>query len=272
MQQYRIGAISKVMNIPVDTLRFYESLGIIKPKKDARNGYRYYTVTDIGNLLEYIRCRKMDISGKESVKIIQKDNLQEYITCMENNKDNLLEQQKRYSLLYAYQTEHLEKLEDLGKELYRFKIVTSPEIYYFNNRSENYFAPVGDLGPLMENWLQYLPFVEQFCKIKLDALQNTREELSYRLGMCIRKKWAIQLGMDVAGPHIYYVPPQMAVHVTVGMKNFVIDRAPLLEGLQYIHDHHFIANGDIMGNTIASVNDEKGESIQYVELYFPIRE
>ena len=44
---YNIGEVSKYLGISRDTLKFYESKGLINPKKNAGNGYREYDHFDI---------------------------------------------------------------------------------------------------------------------------------------------------------------------------------------------------------------------------------
>ena len=46
---YKINEISKLYNIGVDSIRYYEELGILHPKR-ASNGYRQYTTHDIHRL------------------------------------------------------------------------------------------------------------------------------------------------------------------------------------------------------------------------------
>ena len=51
---YRIGEVSKICEIPIKTLRFYEEEGLIKPVQvDMFTGYRYY---DDENILEIYYC------------------------------------------------------------------------------------------------------------------------------------------------------------------------------------------------------------------------
>lgn len=38
----KIGELSKHTNVPVGTLRYYESLGLVVPAQRGRGGYRYY--------------------------------------------------------------------------------------------------------------------------------------------------------------------------------------------------------------------------------------
>ena len=48
-QYFKIGEISKLYQISVDTLRYYEELGLLTPKR-SENGYRLYRLNDIWRL------------------------------------------------------------------------------------------------------------------------------------------------------------------------------------------------------------------------------
>ena len=45
---YKIGEFSKIVDIPVRTLRYYDEYGILKPSEvDNFTGYRYYTDNNV---------------------------------------------------------------------------------------------------------------------------------------------------------------------------------------------------------------------------------
>ena len=46
---YKIGEISKLYGIGADSLRYYEELGVLRPKRD-QNGYRLYNLKDMYKL------------------------------------------------------------------------------------------------------------------------------------------------------------------------------------------------------------------------------
>ena len=48
-QYFKIGEISKLYQIGVDSLRYYEELGLLTPKR-GKNGYRLYRLDDIWRL------------------------------------------------------------------------------------------------------------------------------------------------------------------------------------------------------------------------------
>ena len=45
---FRIGEISRLYDIGVDSIRYYEEIGIIKPER-SESGYRRYSITISGD-------------------------------------------------------------------------------------------------------------------------------------------------------------------------------------------------------------------------------
>ena len=63
-EYYKIGEISKLYNIGADSLRYYEDLGVLKPRRDE-NGYRMYSIGDIRTLNILRELRSIGFSIKE---------------------------------------------------------------------------------------------------------------------------------------------------------------------------------------------------------------
>lgn len=49
-QYFKIGDLSKLYHIGVDSIRYYEKMGILEPERDPKNNYRLYTLNDIRKL------------------------------------------------------------------------------------------------------------------------------------------------------------------------------------------------------------------------------
>lgn len=63
-QYYKIGEISKLYQIGPDSLRYYEELGILTPKR-AANGYRMYSLHDLWRLNVIRDLRQLDFSMEQ---------------------------------------------------------------------------------------------------------------------------------------------------------------------------------------------------------------
>lgn len=72
---YRIGEFSRINKISQRMLRYYDEKGLLKPKKDETNGYRFYTKEDIAKAYKIKLLRKYHFSIDEIKKVLEMDTL-----------------------------------------------------------------------------------------------------------------------------------------------------------------------------------------------------
>lgn len=70
MASYSIGQLSKLSNMPVDTLRYYEKQGLIDPPQRGDNHYRYYNDDAIARLQFIHRAKSVGFSLKEIQELL----------------------------------------------------------------------------------------------------------------------------------------------------------------------------------------------------------
>ena len=61
---YKINEIAKLYGIGVDSLRYYERLGILKPRRDT-NGYRLYSLKEMYKLNMIRDLRRLNFSMEQ---------------------------------------------------------------------------------------------------------------------------------------------------------------------------------------------------------------
>lgn len=67
----KIGEISKITDIPVETIRYYEKIGLLpEPSRDA-SGYRRYRQIHTDRLLFIKRCRNLDMAQDEIRELVR---------------------------------------------------------------------------------------------------------------------------------------------------------------------------------------------------------
>lgn len=105
---YKIGEFSKLVDIPVKTLRYYDECDVLKPSKiDTFTGYRYYSDDDIIDC-EFIKMLKsLDFTLDEIVRykdcldeeiiIKKKKEIEERMYILKKQYDRLLIMQKEVS-------------------------------------------------------------------------------------------------------------------------------------------------------------------------------
>lgn len=71
---YKIGDFSKIVNLPIKTLRYYDEYGLLKPSYvDEFTGYRYYNDANISECKLIILLKSLDFTLEEILNC--KDNL-----------------------------------------------------------------------------------------------------------------------------------------------------------------------------------------------------
>lgn len=82
-----IGQLSKKSDVPIDTIRYYEKVGVLDRIQRSENNYRIYTDQTLADLLFIKHCRELDISLND-IKTLKQMKAQPKQTCTE--VDNLV--------------------------------------------------------------------------------------------------------------------------------------------------------------------------------------
>ena len=90
---YKINEISKLYNIGVDSIRYYEELGILHPKR-ASNGYRQYTTNDIHRLNVIRDLRSLGFSMQSIKAYLENQSISSSLAFMEKEEKIIKEKIK----------------------------------------------------------------------------------------------------------------------------------------------------------------------------------
>ena len=67
----KIGELANVTDVPVETIRYYEKIGLLPAPDRSSNGYRTYRTSHLDRLLFIKRCRSLDMAQDEIRELIQ---------------------------------------------------------------------------------------------------------------------------------------------------------------------------------------------------------
>ena len=125
-QSYTIHEISKLYNIGKDSLRYYEKLGILCPKR-ADNGYRMYTSHDIYRLNVIKDMRSLGFSMAQIQEYLENRSVDNSIHMFEQELDLIEQKIEQLNQMKASIQSCLKELEKSKELVYdSFEIVQMP--------------------------------------------------------------------------------------------------------------------------------------------------
>ncbi|MBV7392298.1 MerR family transcriptional regulator [Enterococcus alishanensis] len=147
---YRIGMFSKMNQVTIKTLRYYDDIGLLKPRFiDPDNGYRYYSAGQVGQLHQLLALKKIGFS------------IEEIQASTQGKAENNLLQHKKVQLLreIAEKTQMLSMIESYMQQDYlqTYHMVEKrlPEVIIASvrrtvNTYQELLTVVPEMGRLME--------------------------------------------------------------------------------------------------------------------------
>ncbi|MEK4510102.1 MerR family DNA-binding transcriptional regulator [Paenibacillus anaericanus] len=72
--KFTIGEVSNILNIPIDTLRYYDKIGLLSSQRDL-NKYRYYYLEQLDSLITIRMLRAMDVPIERIHALLTDDSL-----------------------------------------------------------------------------------------------------------------------------------------------------------------------------------------------------
>lgn len=95
---YRIKEIAKLAGVTTRTLRYYDTIGLLKPAEIGSNGYRYYNRENLFELQQILFFREMEIPLDEIRRIMLQPDFN-VMDAMENHQIELHKRMKRLAAL-----------------------------------------------------------------------------------------------------------------------------------------------------------------------------
>lgn len=111
----RIGQVSKLYGISLDTLRHYDRKGLLKPIIDSQNDYRYYSLEHL-DILEMILVGKyINIPLDQMKERIDSESIDGYLSMVKEQKERICEEKRLLNQLDQYAEDMLEVLTTISK-------------------------------------------------------------------------------------------------------------------------------------------------------------
>lgn len=264
--KYRSGDVEKILGISVETLRFFENIGLIKPERDPNNNYRYYRHIDLNKIVAYKFYRGFEFTLDESLDILVYKN-EEVVDKLNEKAIEIKEKCEYYQNLLQRLLDLKESLEE-GHKLYDFKIEDSPELLLYFNQTNDEFETDDIYLETTRKYLEFLPFVYLAVHIpEKDGKLVDDVHYGYAVNTMFTK--VVESLKNTMGK-VY--PSKKCIHTFVKEENNgPLSLASLEPIFQFMEEKDLILDGDVVGWIL---NEEvlPDDIVRYFELWIPIKE
>lgn len=89
---FKIGDLSRLFHIGVDSIRYYEKIGLLHPLRDTENNYRLYTIDDVRSMNTIRELLELGFSTDE-ILAFENDRRLEHVTRMLDKESTIIDRQ-----------------------------------------------------------------------------------------------------------------------------------------------------------------------------------
>ncbi|MWV46088.1 MerR family DNA-binding transcriptional regulator [Paenibacillus sp. HJL G12] len=112
--KFTIGEVSKILDVPMDTLRYYDKIGLLPSNARDGNGYRYYDLEQFDSLITIRMLRAMDVPIERIQGLLTSDSLEDVRRLIADKKEDISRQ-------LTFLTQLSRKLDTLDEQFRRFE-------------------------------------------------------------------------------------------------------------------------------------------------------
>ncbi|MGL4344995.1 MAG: MerR family transcriptional regulator [Cellulosilyticaceae bacterium] len=263
-EKHLIGDVSKLLKVSTDTLRYYDKLGIVSPKKDPVNNYRYYTMEDLLALSYVMVFRYLEIPLDEIKHLIQNNKLSEFAELLAKQQTLIDQKIDKLLALRTKVSEFQEAIALAQSQLGQITLRYSPPIV-FQPMTKEWDADYADYLADMEDHINIATPV--FSSLIPPAfIDEHSSKIPFQYGLSGLVKDLLHLSEL---KNYDYIPSKLCIHTVITAPEHITPNS-FESIMNYIQLHKLILCDDILARNIAFEHQNQSP-IDYYELWIPVK-
>ncbi|MGL5694505.1 MAG: MerR family transcriptional regulator [Peptostreptococcaceae bacterium] len=276
-EKYLIGEVCKLFDITRDTLVHYDKIGLLSPKKDKDNGYRYYDIEDLNCLTDILLFKKLNLPLSDINKAINNSSPKDILNLIEERQVYLEEEIKKINKLQKIlssmklnvnacvnKLDKIEFREENDNDIF-VEITKENKFNDFIDIIEGMNGIVEGIDSLDKSSLEYINF--SFL-IDDGVLFDEHSDEKIKWGVTLRKGYKF-VEEIVDYKKVEYISKSRYVYTVIGLDDDDYD-----DWIKYIKtiviDNNLSIDGPILGRMLLTEYNNK-DAIDYYEVYIPIK-
>lgn len=268
MKRYRIGEMADLVALPQHVLRYYEEQGLVEPRKDQANNYRYYAPVDGCRLLAGRTYRSLGFSVEETRELLTEASDERIAAMLDERLASVDGELKRLTQLRRALAEHEESMRSIREGVGSVRRTSRPALYRVGGGHNNEVGldPAAQL--VVKRWLEYLPNVLSCYLIEKDAFLG-EAPFAFTWGHALAAEDFAAFGESFASPMRYY-PAADCVYSIIEKRDSADFRPEhFLRVKDYIGDNGLRCAGPCIGQTIG-ISHDRGVELTRFSVTVPV--
>ena len=232
-----------------------------------------YSVWDVNHILDYKKFRQIGLSSKETVDMVRNCDLASLLWQLEQKKADA-SYLAQYYQAKALKLDHYHSvISNAGMLIGKYYIMNRPENYSLftrtRTREELHMISADETNGGFQELTRHYPFIEHIYRIKKEKLASAPGQEQAEWGFTVKKYWVNRLSIQFL-PKMEHIRTATCLFTVIRLaEREYFTNLTLTPALEYITEHKYQVNGDILGIYFATLKEE-GRNMRYMELWIPI--
>ncbi len=147
MKRYSIHSVAELLGISADAIRLYEKEGLVSPKRDEKNGYRYYENGQIHRIMGIHLYRQINVGLSEIKRLFGIDTFEglegEFDRLIESNEAQM-EYLRNKAEKLRFMKQHIANMRQ-GVDRFEIKELPAGYVVYANNTGKVKYGEIKEI-------------------------------------------------------------------------------------------------------------------------------
>lgn len=263
MNTYSASKFCDMVGVPYSSLRYYERIGLLNPRKDESNNYREYTPYDAFLLNRFKTYRSLGFEVKESLELIKNSDIKRLIFDLDIQQEKI----KREILLLQEKNKAIERTKnniyfaEQGEEIFKVDYMED-KLFLPASKGNDFLATTYEV---FSKWVDLLPITDYCKRIKKEDIWK-EESISNDYGISIDLRDIELLDNKYLKNAELIKGGKCISFYTTKFSYPYIDKSVINKLDKYIEENNYVIKGDIYmeGVKINNADGKKGNIVKII--------
>ncbi|MEL7648659.1 MAG: MerR family transcriptional regulator [Sedimentibacter sp.] len=272
-QKYLVNEIAKYFGVSGDTIRHYDRLGIISPKKDEKNNYRYYSREDLICFSYVFELKDLGLPLKQIDKMLNNNTMEYAAQVLEAHEQEIEKQIEELKKLKWIINDYKQCIYNAIQNYDKINIAEDLAVVYKEiEQSES--SLIDNLNLFKNLSMTHIPLftfvVDKDLFLSDEFYNNVKDCRSYfKYALSLVNDENLASRADTYSGGFKVLNPRKCLKSVIKFYTHR-DYSAIIRIVDYIRDNNLEIDGPVLLRAISFKND-KDNNYDFYEIYIPLK-